>query len=356
MFLSSLKGWNGWNLTGDSSRPHPGICHWIMSNPVFKDEWLNGSQSNLLFVTGESGCGKSCIAKHLQANLVDKTRHVLTFFCNSIKDKRTEEPPMVRYFIKELMERENSFINPVYSKYRSLMSLTDELQHTAHVDILELILKTKASRKVILIIDGLDEYIPSYVHNFLERLHWIMVDDSSEGVKCSNTARVVITCRPSHEVQTWSKDHKHIAITAETIRSYISLYVDTNITRITTTKAFEDDDAGEALKSLIKQLAKNSFLWVYSILMELERIEDTSFSSVGKLLLTCPGNMVDYYNIALDEFFTPDLEYEDMRLLLKILLFAQQPLNIRCLQTAMSIALARDFSSIHLSNRIRRTC
>ena len=173
LFLSSLSGWTDANqgYTGhDVHGPHPGTCRWILTHPVF-DAWLNGPESSLLFITGDAGCRKSFLARYLRDQLPtlgDQRSLTVAFFCNATMTGHNE-PPVLHFFIYEILSRRPSFFKHASSKYRDRNQRSPPLLTTPLVEILQSIVKDPDAGKIVLLIDGLDEYYREFSFNLLRQ-------------------------------------------------------------------------------------------------------------------------------------------------------------------------------------------
>ena len=356
LFLSSLSGWTDANqgYTGhDVHGPHPGTCRWILPHPVF-EAWLNGPESSLLFITGTAGCGKSFLAKYLRDQLPTLgDQHGLTaaFFCNATRTGQNE-PPVLHYFIYEILSRRPSFFKHASSKYRDRNQRSPPILTTPLVEILQSIAKDPDAGKIVLLIDGLDECHREFSFNLLRQFDWMLKEDGPESIRKLNHIRIVITCREENGIESWCSNHFHIRITPEDLASDISTYVDSEMARVSQRKIFKDTTS-EAVGDIIKKLASGVFLWVRNIIEELEHLQDTSFQAVLRTIWSCPRNMEEYYEQALRQLEDPSLA--DIALLLMIIYFATRPLTIPELLEVLGIVSNSDVTHFELTSRLRST-
>ena len=297
-FLSSLTGWTDANhgYTGhDAHGPLPGTCRWILSHKTFKD-WLHRPESGLLFITGNAGCGKSFLAKFLRDHLPsvnDGEFFVTPYFCNSTKNDKNE-PPILHFFIHQLISHKSIFFEHVGSKYRDRDKSSPSLLTAALFDILQNILKDPEAGKIVLLIDGLDECDSQYSRELLRQFDWMLKEEGPEGVRARNHLRFVITCREEKGIEHWCPAHNHIQVTPEEAESDISIYVQSEIERISHSKVFTECSPS-SVASLIKTSASGVFLWVRNIIREIENLEITNLDAVRQTIWRCPRDMKVYY-------------------------------------------------------------
>jgi ankyrin repeat protein len=346
------RGYDGHDHHG----PLHGTCRWILDRPIF-ETWLKGPESSLLFITGNSGCGKSFIAKFLRDHLpqmVEPQDLVLSYFC----DRATvieNQAPILHYFVHEMIFQRPSLYRHVGVKYSDRNQRSSPLLTTPLLGILENIAKDSQSDMIILVIDGLDECDMEFSMSLLRALDSMLRDDSPGSVRKVNHLRILITCREEKGIETWCPAHSHIRITIDDITPDISRYVDSEVERMAHTKSFHDIEP-EVAAALIKTLAAGSFLWTRHVVKDLEALAFTSFETILALILTCPKDMQQYYRQALDGLRNPgDTEGSITEGILILSYFADRPLKFDELQEALSLYFKADISTYDLTGRIRTT-
>ena len=262
------------------------------------------------------------------------------------------EPPVLHYFIYEILSRRPSFFKHASSKYRDRNQRSPPLLTTPLVEILQSIVKDPDAGKIVLLIDGLDECRREFSFNILRQFDWMLKEDGPESIRKLNHIRIVITCREENGIESWCPNHFHIRITPENLASDISTYVDSEMARVSQRKMFKDTTS-ETVGGIIKNLASGVFLWVRNIIEELEHLQDTSFQAVLRTILRCPQNMEEYYEQALRQLEDPSLS--DIALLLVIIYFATRPLTIPELLEVLGIVSNSDVTNFDLTSRLRST-
>jgi hypothetical protein len=254
---------------------NPDTCEWIWSHPKFRD-WLSAEHSGILLVSGKPGCGKSVLAKYVQARLstepeVRHWRSLASFFFNG-RGKEIEQitSGMIRALLYQIFTHRPALIRqlPLMKNYEEL-----EKSGNSHVewplDVLRSLLLSLRNMDdgtiFYLVIDSLDEAkaggTATEVVGLLKQL-------GSSNASCK--FKIFITSRPLTFLQKLP-DSPYPRISLEKlpdsqyvendIEGYISHKVITELTRF-----------GEHLKPITEKLRHGSngvFLWVDLVMKRL---------------------------------------------------------------------------------------
>ncbi|KAK2007707.1 ankyrin [Colletotrichum eremochloae] len=320
-----------WDQThhGDDIYPIPGTCTWIQSDPIFKD-WLKSNRTNDVYVNGDSGCGKTYLAKSVANYLAgDRPRPsptyrniVLSFFCN-VSTTGNKRPPILEYFIKTLL-RNQLWFESLSSQFLYLQEDDKKLDLGSLFEILrqfmtrqQLIMGPPRTTEVFLIIDGLQECDSTYFQEFLH-LVGSLVDNPAPRVSpplgpvgpsqyfARETVRFkfFFTHTRSKVFSLASSRGFKIEMTDADVEKDISKYVDVETETIFKNK--KPMQSPEEICSWIKRKSGSFFFFAKAILQEFTAVAgdaDAYEYSMTASLIPCPELLRQYYDYELLPIF-----------------------------------------------------
>ncbi|KFA48816.1 hypothetical protein S40293_01512 [Stachybotrys chartarum IBT 40293] len=327
-FLRQLRRTTPDNLGLDRQQPHWKTCKWIQTDPTFI-EWQTSEKEGILFITGGAGCGKSHLAKSIQA-MMEKSDGsnqdaglVVSFYCDSLESSRAD-PPILDLAVRSLLEKDAQLFHNIRQKVRAGMD-ADTLKREAHFNfnvlmgILQALVTDSKGVPTCLIIDGLDQCTDEYVLKLLRGLDAIFRQEGS-----GSALKIVITARLSEVVRGFTQNNFHINVVPKTVEADIKSVVDEEVDRIFAARQITAVGR-ESVSAVIVDRANGSFLFADSVLKELWTIKDTGASSVFTLLTSCPPTMEAIYQQDMDRL---EKDRPDLFKLIQFLALANKSLNI----------------------------
>lgn len=175
------------------SQPQPGTCSWLMEQKFIK-KWISSDETNLIWLCGHAGFGKSVLARYLVDKLSERTDSSMTifFFCSYLDDRTQDLTILLSALIYQLLKEDPGLSRPIDKRY----GVIDGKIATSQPDLWEILgLVTDAARgrTVFVVIDALDELAKSAWHDLIERLISIVA-------KGNGMVKLLITSRHEPEI------------------------------------------------------------------------------------------------------------------------------------------------------------
>ncbi|KAI5465093.1 ankyrin repeat-containing domain protein [Mariannaea sp. PMI_226] len=189
--LANVKRWlsppdHVSNLKVARERRHHNTGIWLLDSPAY-NEWKLGSRQHL-WLYGLAGCGKTVLSTRIIDNLLQTDTNTTLFFFFDFNDpgKQTLES-LLRSLVFQLYHLGGEAVSRLDRLFTSHDNGQIQLDMSALSDYIKLIMQT--DRKVVLIIDALDECITRK-----DLLHWLRDFTSSH-------SQLIVTGRPEAEFQ-----------------------------------------------------------------------------------------------------------------------------------------------------------
>ncbi|KAH6702770.1 hypothetical protein BKA61DRAFT_457375, partial [Leptodontidium sp. MPI-SDFR-AT-0119] len=250
---------------------------WILENSDFQ-QWQDGKQSQLLWIRGDPGKGKTM----LLCGIIDKLEETASaasasgscllsyFFCQATDERINSATAVLRGLIYLLADQQPALLQHVRKKYDDAGKalFVDTNAWFALSEIFRNILQDRSLGNTYVIIDALDE-CKSGLQQLLQ-----FIDKSSAVCPC---VKWIISSRnwPSIEEQLRISDQK-FQLRLELKKDYISAAVSTYIEHKVGELAKRKKYTAKLEKSVREYLSLNAdatFLWVALVLKELEMVE-----------------------------------------------------------------------------------
>lgn len=141
-----------------------GSCDWVLHDAAFL-KWWESSHSNLLWISGDPGKGKTMIAmaaiSEIRSRLQRQPRKglVASFFFQSTVPELNNAVSALRGLIYLLVAQQNSLVRPLRERYDSAGKAMFEGRNALYAlwEVLDNMLQNPDLPKVYLLIDALDE-------------------------------------------------------------------------------------------------------------------------------------------------------------------------------------------------------
>src|SRR2546429_2481522 len=184
----------------DTDKAHPNTCNWILQHEQYM-KWIR-ERRGLLWIKGKPGAGKSTLMAYIyqhfrKIHVTEQDVYLDVFFTR--RGTRLQRTPlgMLRSLLHQLYSQDSSVRRPIRQAFREKRALGKVGEawnwHLKELEGLfrDAVLRVASSRKVVMLIDALDEAgteaakeTVSYFHTLHDRL------SSTNG-----SARICISCR-----------------------------------------------------------------------------------------------------------------------------------------------------------------
>ncbi|KAI0533882.1 hypothetical protein GGR58DRAFT_516571 [Xylaria digitata] len=296
-----------------------GTCEWFLHHEYFK-KWLE-QDSGLLLVSGNPGCGKSVLAKHLIDEALPRSAIIWYFFFKEY-DQNTFNQALCA-LLHQLFIYGPSLVQHAMSGYSGWGK--HPIEHSFELQgIFEECARDILSTPLIIVLGALDECHESH----------------SRGL-------CLLTSRPySHIVSEFEKQihiFPHIHILGEeqsdVIRDEIDRYSGYRLEQLTMDIKLSSQIKGHLFQRLL-EIPHRTYLWVYFVFGHLKAanlhdIQKEAIATVAAL----PKNVHEAYERILNRHE----EYSIVRNTLSIILVASRPLTLLEVNTALVNESLRSF-------------
>ncbi|KAK3365364.1 hypothetical protein B0T24DRAFT_724217 [Lasiosphaeria ovina] len=293
-------------------QPTKGTCGWIAERQEFQDWLANKPGSERLWISGQPGCGKSFLAKHIITELIPSPyqEDVIHCFLSDTLPSRGNIQALLRATLHQALRLEPElvvdFLMPTFSEAQQR---DDGDQDIWTRDVLVLLwadamAQITKRRALIMVIDGIDEIGPECQETFFSCLEEL-------GGKMQDPSRVRLLLISRNEEQI--KDH----LDKQGFKTYLMKPEDTGMDMISTvndglghlwnhTRYNSEDlegsrDGGalhDNIASIIAQRSGGVYLWVILVL-EILRRDDSTEKALTWAVFQQEGLKVTEFNIAL---------------------------------------------------------
>ncbi|OJJ72655.1 hypothetical protein ASPBRDRAFT_548678 [Aspergillus brasiliensis CBS 101740] len=269
-----------------SAQLMPGSGEWLFRHSEFQ-AWRDSSSSEVLWIHGIPGCGKSKIAAaviqhlRLQASKALHPLPIIHFFCsrNSAEPERSDAREILRSLIKQLSlcNSKGLMRTPVVEEYRKRLQEAiyyGEAPAALSVErCTELLCELGQSAPIMLIIDALDE---------CDSQERILLQQSLEEMRqsCRDLVKIFIASRYEEDIATGFMQKRILCVTPQNTKDDVEHFVDFHVKNFVSRWAILHSETNARLQQLEKDLketlitgAQGMFLWVS---LQLECISDTS--------------------------------------------------------------------------------
>lgn len=309
-----------------------GASSWILDHEDYQ-RWRDHDNARLLWVKGDPGKGKTMLLVTIineleQRYLERKTPHgagditaLSYFFCQGTNEKLSNAAAVLRGLVYMLADKYPQLTRHLRESYdRSGPDLfKDGNAFFALSRILEKMLCDDSLRRVLIVVDALDECIVDR-----ERLLKFIIDTAT------TRARWLVSSRNRDEIEQYlgtdcsdTKLGLEITQNAEQVSLAVNAYIDFKISKL---KPLRDGKLRNQVRDVMRRKADGTFLWVALVVQELQAAKEWEMLQVMEEM---PGNLEDLYDRIWEEIRklrrnTPEF----CRLILSAVTLAYRPLHL----------------------------
>lgn len=320
-----------------------GTCSWISNNSCYR-EWRNSERSELLWIHGDPGKGKTMllISQVLELkSAIERSRDAQSslafFFCDDKDEGLKNAVSVLRNLLYQLLCQCPEYVNcfrDEYEKLRNQLFSSSNAQQSLW-RILEMVLDQSIGRTTWLLIDALDESDSESREILLRRLR-SRIDrlNCGQGSSRPTKEKWLVTSRNEpriKEAMGGSLDislELNVSSVAEDVRRFINAKVED----LAKKKLYNKDQKKEITKTLHGK-ADNTFLWASLVCAELQKV---SAIKAKKVLDILPSGLTNLYSRLIGQALK-EQEDDDLRNLLVSVLFAVRPVTLSELAVMASL-------------------
>jgi hypothetical protein len=301
---------------------------WILDNAEFR-EWHSNSQSQLLWIKGSPGKGKTMlmigIVKELLQQVQSRPSQSLAYFFCQVTDPRLNKATSIlRSLIYMLVRQQPHLITHLRERYDIDPKLF-ESEHAFYClsAIFDKMVQNSTKATVFLLIDALDECETGLP----ELLQFITATKSTLSIQ----VKWVVSSRNRVDIEQAldfanGKNKLSLELNAVHISNAIAAYIDYRLSQLTVLQ--RNKVLLEHVKKQLLQKSDGTFLWVALVVQEMQKF--ARLAPMIKLLERTPQGLAQLYGQMLQQI--QSLEEQDREsciLILSIITLGYRPLHLR---------------------------
>jgi ankyrin repeat domain-containing protein 50 len=340
------------------SREHKGSFEWIWTHDEYRN-WSTPDASQLLYIQGKPGSGKSTLTKYFSDNLLDqepaaKSATVARFFYSSREGVlQASHYSMLRSILYDILDQnEFFFYHRFQSEYRDFQAALQDRGRSSdanwHYESLKRVFSSlwdhSLLERLYLILDAIDESDDNDRRDILN----LLFNLCSKSKYC--IVKVFIASRPVGQLEIRKRSfHNFIILQDETkrdISSFASSFLD---------GLHLDRFLPEAIEYIIDN-AHGVFLWVRLVGEELLSREEDGYSEedILEFLKSLPTELEEFYKLMLWKMEEKEPNIRDALKTFQFVLFARRPLTVDELLHILGVVDSPDTEFTPLDDSFKR--
>ena len=311
----------------------PNTCGWIWEDSLFQ-KWLSSNETNLIWVSGPPGCGKTMISSFLVDDLRSKRpSSTVCFYFSDDKDvEHNTAEALLRGILYQLLDAKRFLVKHALRYFekageRALKELNVLWKICRHC------FEDADIGNLVIILDALDECQESGRDHLLGWLKKFTSQRPEGSVKFLLTSRPEIGIEDiindlSLQLQLEQSHAEHIATDIERVISF-------EIKQMPALKNWSDERKNQLRHHLLKKSGK-TFLWVSLVLHMLPHSPTASDNAFQNHLTNLPDGITDVYTRMLNQ--VPYRSRSQAKDMLEIIVAARRPLSLEQLGQCFRIS------------------
>ena len=273
-----------------------GTCEWILTQDRYTS-WLIGESSQLLWLSGAPGIGKTMISSFLVEELIRSAERssqmmLAYYFCDDKDEKRRTATSILRGLLLQLLRQRPSLFKHIQSDFSmsgdSLFTNFDALWR-----ILDCILEDPEVGEVYCLIDALDECEKKSRRRFLANFTELFCSQQSK----KTVFKFIVTSRRENDIEKslsaacpaiWN-----LQVDSGKVNNDLSKFIDVRVDELSSTNEYNPAQKNLIKNALIEK-AGGTFLYVSLVVQDLAEAE--TFSEVRQALQDLPSDLNNIYN------------------------------------------------------------
>ncbi|CVL11245.1 related to vegetatible incompatibility protein HET-E-1 [Fusarium proliferatum] len=228
---------------------------WILENDKFQ-EWYNATQSQLLWIKGDPGKGKTMLLCGLINELKKEHRSLLSyFFCQATEARLSNATAVLRGLIYLLVVQHPPLVSYIDEKYdhAGKQLFEDGNAWQALSKIFKSMLEDPILDDVLLIVDAVDECTTDQ-----EKLLDLIIRSSN--VKWIVTSRNWPEIEQALDLST-QKVRIHLELNQDSVSKAVEAFIDWKVEKLANQKQYDSKLKSDVMSYLVEN-AEGTFLWV----------------------------------------------------------------------------------------------
>jgi hypothetical protein len=282
-----------------------GSCSWILKDTAYMT-WINAGGSDILWIHGEPGKGKTMIAislvEALQSNMsssVSPQSVLAYFFRDNSNDKRNTTLSIMKSLLYQILSQNPSLLSLLRQEFA-----TQKHQLFSSIEaiwrILQNVLRNSSLREVYFVVDGLDECKFNTLEEFLSLLKSTLRQhptDSQANRSCK--IKWLLTSRP----EIYIKEHLarclgiDLEMNSGQVAEAVTAFIDFKVKELAVQKGY-DSELKTFIEQMLRRKAEGTFLWVALACRELRIVQSIN---AKKYLLDLPSGLLDLYRRIMEQ-------------------------------------------------------
>ncbi|KAL6800468.1 hypothetical protein J3E68DRAFT_398332 [Trichoderma sp. SZMC 28012] len=309
-----------------------GTCEWILETEELT-AWLGqGQTSNVLWLYGNPGTGKSTMAIFLAEQLstlfsATEGKTLAYFFCDSSFDKRKTATSVIRGLLFQLVQQHRQLLDYVLPKYKERGADLFKSFDALWTIFMAIATDQKTGPKYC-VIDALDECDRESQKILLQQFQ-----ETFQSQDAPTSVRILVTSRPYSEICEYLDEftNKNLASFPQAKKD-IDQCIEERVAGLAKKKRYTVK-VKQQVSNILRDKAENTFLWVGLACEELKEIPS---KDAVKVLQNMPKGLHSLYNTLLD-IAQEESGVDIIRRILSIVAVCTRPLSILELSEACQL-------------------
>jgi hypothetical protein len=312
---------------------------WILDNDDFR-QWHNNSESQLLWIKGDPGKGKTMLLCGLIDELGSATaghehiNHLAYFFCQAADSRLNSATTVLRGLVYLLVDQQRALLPYVRKQYdhAGIQLFEDRNSWVALSEILTSILHEPNLQTTYLIIDALDE-----CETDRPKLLDFIVQNSS----VSSRIRWIVSSRNWLDIEerldlVEQKSRLSLELNEESISLAVKMYIEQKVCLLAEQKKY-DKNTEDAVRNHLFSNASDTFLWVALVC---ERLKAITRRKTVAALNAFPSGLDELYGRIITQIYEME-DQDDVDLskqILAIMAMAYRPITLNELASFIELS------------------
>lgn len=314
----------------------PGTCQWFTHHEKFK-HWNESTESCLLWVSADPGCGKSVLAKYLVDEVIPSQEKTICyfFFKDGFLDQQSASNAICAILRQLFRQKPHLLSDGVLS--RSEQDKDTFCQSFSGLwSIFTRVTSEKDAGEVVCILEALDECRQGDLKQLGSEIRRLFL------LRRDSRLKLLLTSRPYQHIR-WEFQALedlmptiHLAganeVEVEKITNEIDLVIRSRVKAIAAKRRLRKDERTH-LENLMTSIPNRTYLWVTLTLDVIERISGFTRGNVVRTVQKLPKTVDEAYEKILQK--SPDAQQALKAL--RIVTAATEPLSVKEMSFAMAI-------------------
>ena len=310
----------------------PETCSWLLESDEVKSWFHRGNGSNVLWLYGNPGTGKSTMAITIAEELPSKdyfsTRNnvLATFFCDAGSEYHRTATSILRGLLYQIISQSPGLISHIMKKY-DIQKARLFTKFDALWGLLIDLGRVSRGPEIYCIIDALDECEAHEQEVLLRQIEQSFGGPHPE-MLVSCRVHILITSRPYPEIRGYLSLFTCVDLgSCQEITADLKTTIRHKVKDLAQRKSYSASVA-DRVSRVLEERADGTFLWVGIVCDQLKQL---SSGNPLKALQTLPRGLHSLYRNLLNVAFMTERDEDDyraMKEILRLVAFARRPLTL----------------------------